>query len=177
MKFVIILSSLFFALTAKADFTTGLIVGSLLSSPSQTTQVRDEFTVQVDVMNRRLPMTSSSYSSTSEEKFYVNPEDGVKYQAYFANKGFKTSLKNNELTIDLKANYLAGQKAEAEMEARWQEQKPFWKKVGWFALFIWIGIAVVQTGIMIVKTYDKKSSITYLVAKLAVDYIKKNRKD
>ena len=176
MKFLIILSSFIFALNAKADFTTGLIVGSLFSS-SHTEIKKDEFSTQVAVMNRRLPLTSSSYSLTTEEKFYVNPEDGFKYQSYFANKGFKTSLNKNELIIDLKSNYLAGQKAEAEREARWQEQKPFWKKVGWFALFIWIGIAIVQAGIMFLRTYDKGNSFSYFIAKMAVDYLKKNRKD
>ena len=175
MKLWIILSSLLICLPVQADFGSGFIVGSLLSSSPKTEVHKDEFTTQVEAMEERLPYSSSHYSETPEERFTVVPEDAPKYQAYFANKGFKAQIQGNELVIDLKSNHEALIRAKAESEARWQQQKPFWKKVGWILLIIWLGMALVQTGMMFVKNFNKESSLTYVFVKILSEYIARNR--
>lgn len=137
---------------AKADFSTGLIVGSLLSSGPKTTivEVKDEFAKQVEQIELALPnnyepVTQSHYS------FSVIPEEAKKYVNYFKNGDYQLSYQEGTITFDLTAryvNYLAVQaESQAEQKAfdqKWEAYKPIFKNIAYLALALLVFISLIK---------------------------------
>jgi hypothetical protein len=152
MKYIFFLLLLIPSL-ARADFATGLIVGSLLSSGPRTTkvEVKDEFAKQVEQIEDQLP---SKYSSTANQPTYtfsVIPQDSAKYLNYFKNGGYNVTYKGGQLTFDYSGKYQTYLQYEQEraqdqaaFDQKWQKAKPYLKGLGIGALVIWFLVALVS---------------------------------
>lgn len=156
----------------QADFTTGLIVGSLLSSPEAQ---KSEFEIQVRNIERNLPYNPRGYTSSPEVRASVPSGEESKYLTYFKNKGYNVSLINSELVFNFKLNYQLAQQAQAEQEAKWEKNKPFWKKVGWSIFAIWILVSLGNLAFFILKNFDKTASLSYTFAKILIAFVEKNK--
>lgn len=172
MKLLVFLSSFLFALNVQADFTTGLIVGSLLSS---TPEQKSEFEMQVRNIERKLPYKPDGYTSFPEVRAYVPAGEESKYLSYFKNKGYNVSLTNSELVFNFKLNHQLALQAEAERKEQWEKNKPFWKKVGWSLFALWILVCLGNFALFTLKHFDKSSSFTYFIAKMIISYVEKNK--
>lgn len=172
MKLLVFLSSFLFALNVQADFTTGLIVGSLLSSPEAQ---KSEFEMQVRNIERNLPYNPEGYTSTPEVRALVPAGEESKYLTYFKNKGYNVALKNSELVFNFKLNYQLALQAEAERKEQWEKNKPFWKKVGWSIFALWILVCLGNFAFFMLKHFDKSSSLSYAFAKMLIDFVGKNK--
>lgn len=128
---------------AKADFWTGLLLGSMTSSSSKTYVVnQDEFSKQVEVINQQLPQVSRPYPQEIKT-FLVTKDDKDKYLNYYTNGGYKVEYKSNQLVFDLSSNYqlfLAQaqeyEKSQAEFQATMVAIKPYLKGIGIFAFSV-----------------------------------------
>lgn len=141
MKYWLTAGLLLMSYSARADFATGLVVGSLLSSGSRTTQVtvQDEFAKQVEQIERNLPYKWQS-SASATKTFMVEPSQASKYINYFKNGGWSVTYGGGELTFNLQeqhSKYLqeqeAQQIAQKESDLWWQTYGP-WLKYGFLGL-------------------------------------------
>lgn len=153
MKKYILLACLFFSPLAQADFGTGLIVGSLLSSgPRNTTvEVKDEFAKQVEQIESSLPNKYSSTALQPSYTFAVDPKESQKYLNYFKNGGHAVTYQKGQLTFDYSSKYQAYLRYEeqrridqAEFDRKWEKAKPYVKGVGYFILGIILLSALVS---------------------------------
>lgn len=138
MKTLFIILFLACSFNVKADFITGVAVGSLLGSTTVVNQ--DEFSKQVAVMERQLPYSANAESMFAEQVFFVDSKDSAKYEAYFKNKGFKVKVYENQIIFDFKSNHERYLKSRAEWQEKRKKAKPY------FNTFLWIvGIIFVVT--------------------------------
>lgn len=147
MKYLFVLLFLVPTL-AQADFTSGLIVGSIISSGPKTTtvEVKDEFAKQVEQIEQNLPR---SYEPVTKPfyHFYVLKSEAPKYLNYFKNGGYDVTYQEGSISFNLSSRYEAYLDRQKQRE---EEQKAFDKKMdAWkpylkvFGILFLLGIVLI----------------------------------
>lgn len=107
MKKILLTITLLFSIHSYADFESGLIMGLIVGadSGSNTTIIKDEFTTQVEIIERGIPTTFNKQNPILTYSAYIDQESHSKYTSYFKNKGYNVYYNNGKLLFDLTTQY------------------------------------------------------------------------